>query len=388
MILDENKADIIQNAIHKLLDLVLNGAYLSNKSKIIYPLNRTIHHNVWSQISQLKKILRTQFDQICSDDLYDVLSCLVRYKNQNFNLNEKESSKKIIVISRVFEEKSYDEISIKPVKGLANYVKDKLKDCLYDAYIHGSLSTKDYTGYSDFDTLFIIKDSQLIDPDNIKKLEKLFIRSKRFLYELDPLQHHGHFFLLEADLKYYNQSFLPLSALKLSTSLLGKGTNLKIHVRHSAEESQERFIESIRLIRRYITADRQRLQYPYYLKGFLSHFMILPALFLQTNGHFVTKKDSFDILKYQIPGQIWQCMEKVSLIRRNWKQESYKGQRELIKIIGLWNPLLLPLYAKYFYKCHPVDESIINNELLNEMYMFANNLIRLSGIDEKRFEIE
>jgi hypothetical protein len=190
---------------------------------------------------------------------------------------------------------------------------------------------------------------------------------------------------MEADLKFYNQSFLPLSAIELSTSMLGKGDKLTFYVCNSEHESELRFMDSIKIVQHYIN-NSNKLNNPYYLKGFLSHFMILPVLYLQLNGEYISKKDSFRVMKEQIPDTIWNCMERISLIRKNWNQTTASYRHTIMKMIGLWNPLLLPFFAINYYKCNPLKDGDISPNLLNEMHNFTEYLLKLSGINEERFE--
>lgn len=384
-ILIHEQLHCIQNKIKRLFTLCLSGTYLSNQSKIYYPFLRSIHKDLYKEIDDLK----SNICDICgirySESSYQVLAYSIRWFKENVN-NELTGLKSTnLNIFKIYNPENYKGNNFKPVNRLCKYVKKNLEAYLIDAYIHGSLSTMDYTGYSDFDTIFIIKQEVLEDPQKLKELEKRFIKSIRFLYEYDPLQHHAHFFLIESDLKFYNQSFLPLSAMALSTSLLGRGTNLTFHIRNSEQESEHRFIESIKIVQHYIK-NPTRLNNPYYLKGFLSHFMILPVLFLQLKGDYISKKDSFKVMKEQIPDIIWNCMERISLIRKNWKQTTTPYRHTIMKMIGLWNPLLLPFFAINYYKCNPVKNGDISSHLLSEMHNFTEYLLKLSGIDEERFE--
>jgi len=320
------------------------------------------------------------------ESLYKILADSIKSFRSRIDNESADIEKHTVNIPRIYDENIYSGSKFAPINEFCRYVKKKLEPYLIDAYLHGSLSTMDYTEYSDLDTLFIIKQEVLEDPNKIKELERLFIKSTKYLYEFDPLQHHGHFFLTESDLKYYDQAILPLSAIRLSTSILERGNSLTFYVRDSKHESEIRFIDSIRTVRRYIKKDISRLNTPYYLKGFLSHFMILPVLFLQLRGEYVSKKDSFEILKERIPHGIWQCMEQVSEIRRNWDQTTSTFRRRLMKMVGMWNPLLLCFFSVHFHKCCSLSSEILNARLLSEMYDFTEYLLELSGLNENRLE--
>ncbi len=376
----------IQNAIGRLLTLILSGTYLSNRGKISYPSFPAVHSKIQKEILNLEKLLCVNCDVKLTKSSYEFLASSIKWFNSRINSEASDLRRVKLDIPQTYDRSIYHGVRFNPINRLCEYIKEKLEPYLIGAYIHGSLSTMDYTEYSDLDTLFIIKQEVLEDPNRIKELERLFIKSTKYLYEFDPLQHHGHFFLTESDLKYYNQSFLPLTAIKLSTCILGKGENLTFYIRDSEQESEIRFIDSIKTVRRYITKDISRLNTPYYLKGFLSHFMILPVLFLQLRGEYVSKKDSFEILKERVPPNLWRCMEQVGEIRRDWDQTTSTFRRRLMKIVGMWNPLLLHFFSVHFYKCCPLSSEIPNACLLGEMYAFTEYLVKLGGLNEDRLE--
>lgn len=364
---------------------MLSGNYLSNTAKFFYPFIKFIHSSVNQEILDIKDKLCIKCDIKPNASLYEVLVESIKWFKSKVDRGFIKLNSVELTIPKTYDPEHYKEPKFFPINDLCEYIKKELNPYLIDAYIHGSLSTMDYTEYSDLDTLFIIKEEALEDPEQIKELEKLFIKSLKYLHEFDPLQHHGHFLLIESDLKFYNQSFLPLSALELSTSILGKGNNLRIYVRNSEDESRLRFIESIKVIRRYAN-EADKLRNFYYIKGFLSHFMILPVLFLQLKGEYVSKKDSFNILKKKLPPNIWECMEKVSAIRQDWNQTMLPSVRRLRNMVGMWNPLLLSFFSKYFYRYNTLKNEKVDIELLSEIYDFTEHLLRLSGIDENRFE--
>lgn len=375
----------VQGSIHKLLTLFFNGSYLSNRSKFFYPYLRTFHNDLSRNIVTLKEGLCAHCNIELSESLYQVLADSIKWFNSRVNSKLPDRRSEKINISRIYNKEDYQGAKLKPINKLCGYIEKKLNPYLLDAYIHGSLSTMDYTEYSDLDTLFIVKQEVLEDPEGMIELEKLFIKSQRYLYEFDPLQHHGHFFLIESDLKSYDQSILPLSAIELSTSILGRGTCLEFHIRNSKQESENRFLQSVKIIRRYLS-DWNRLRTLYYLKGFLSHFMILPVLFLQLRGEYVSKKDSFEILKKRVPAKIWHCMELVSSIRQDWNQDDSNGVNRIMKLVGAINPLLLQFFSMHFYNAHPKSNGIVNKHLLSEMDNFTEYLLMLSGLDENRLK--
>jgi len=379
------KLPLIQNAINRLLSLILSGSYLSNIDKIFYFYMSTSLREKNREVFLLKKKLSIECGIEEKMPIHLFLAESIKSFKSKINVDLPNLKCIQVVVKKKFDVKSYQNPKFLPVNQLCKYALDHLAPYIMDGFVHGSLSTMDFTEYSDLDTLFIIKQDVLEDPEKIKELEKRFIKSLRYLYEFDPLQHHSHFFLTECDLSFYNQSFLPISAIELSTSILGKGTHLRFLVRDSKDESKKRFFESVRIILRYAN-NAETLKKPYFLKGMLSHFMILPTLFLQLEGNYVSKKASFNIMKQKIPSSMWSTMEKVSALRKNWSQKPAFYIKKLNRVLGTYNPLLLSYLGKFVFRPSILRRNRMTPELLAEIDVFTRYLLHTSGINENRFE--
>lgn len=376
----ELKLNEFQNKVNFAVASIFNGNHLSNKSRILRPVFKEINSTFQNSILELGKIVYgdSQFKLRTLNDIYFIIADSAKVLRTMIESNPKHMAVETIVISKKHNPEDYKEKRLRPVNQMCNFIKKKLEPFLIDAYIHGSLSTMDFTDYSDLDTLFIIKQEVMEDFQKIKLLEKLFIESLKYIYEFDYLQHHGHFFLIESELRYYNQSFLPISALELSTFILGRGSNLTFYLRDCQEETKRRFIDSVNLILKYCKGSPELLVRPYYLKKFLSHFMMLPALFLQLNGIYVSKRESFKILKNKIPENKWHIMEFISMLREKWQQKD--SIFNITRIVGKINHLLLPYYTKYLNMSSPFHFKIDRIEILRGIRKFTEYLLDLSGI--------
>jgi predicted nucleotidyltransferase len=204
------------------------------------------------------------------------------------------------------------------VRKMADRLKPMKGDILA-AVVHGSLATRVEIPYSDFDALLILKDSVLNSRKRLTSVVRAVFRARKIMLQFDPLQHHGWFILLESDLKAYPENYLPVEVLRHSRSLLGDGP-LPIHLRpvfdrKRAREDFARLCEH--LIHRLIS--RTCPHNVFTVKGLLSQFMLLPALFLQVkNGKGVFKKDSFEAAKIYFSEDEWNVMEETTRIRNQW----------------------------------------------------------------------
>ena len=67
------------------------------------------------------------------------------------------------------------------------------------------------------------------------------------------------------------------------------------------------------------------------LKGLLSEFMLLPALYLQAKyKHGVYKKDSFRLAEHDFEKEDWAIMNKVSTIREEWEYSLSPLQKRVL----------------------------------------------------------
>ncbi len=183
--------------------------------------------------------------------------------------------------------------------------------------VHGSMSTMDYTLFSDFDTQIFLTDKVFSSMDCLKKTAMVISGNVNLLKLFDPLQHHGFFLCLDLDRRSYPEAFLPLSTMDCATSVLG-------------EETQAFFIrQSDYLIRcatwhtgyffrtSYIL--KQFPENPFDIKRFLSRFLLLPVLLLELKENiFPYKRDSFPLARKYFDHDVWQAIEIVTKARESW----------------------------------------------------------------------
>ena len=206
------------------------------------------------------------------------------------------------------------------------------QDDLFGAYVHGSLGTYEEITYSDFDALVILKDDVFTTPDRLATTAQRLNRARAIMLDFDPLQHHGWFVLSEAQLKVYPEPYFPLALYRHAKSLLpDTGLRLKIHVQQTPREAWEAPFYALSAG---IISSITHKGYPpnvYTLKGLLSRFMLLPALYVQARDQrSVFKKCSFDLAKADFSAEDWAVMDTISEIRANWAYELSAMQRWLL----------------------------------------------------------
>lgn len=217
------------------------------------------------------------------------------------------------------------------VRRMADYLRTLFSDASIRAYVHGSLGTYEEIPYSDFDALVLLSDSLLRDPGKLSNAAQRLSRARSFMFEMDPLQHHGWFVLTEADFHHYCDAYFPRELFRRAKSLSSTNPEMLQGVaRDSTEESRRIFFEVGGALRRSL-ASRQLVCNCYHLKNALSLFMLLPSLYLQVrDGHGVYKKFSFELARSDFTAAEWRCMDQVSEIRMSWGYAISTWRKELI----------------------------------------------------------
>lgn len=225
-----------------------------------------------------------------------------------------------------------------PVRSLSQFAKLNLDKYVLDFLVHGSLASGDYVkGWSDFDTLVIVKSETIANSDLLSEFRGLMIEAERFLFQLDPLQHHGFIYCTERDLTQFLSHCLPVAVLEESKSFL-KASELTVSHYRSRSQARKFFQSKVAMFRsahesgvlkhhrysgKYLKEDFADLDTMYQMKYFLAVLMSLPVLYLDAIGESCFKKFSFEIVKADFLSA-WEIIDKASEIRMLWcNQESY-----------------------------------------------------------------
>jgi len=214
---------------------------------------------------------------------------------------------------------------------MRDYLTRHLSQDLYGAYVHGALGSYEEISYSDFDALVILRHHVLRDPQRLARVARQLDRAQAIMLAQDPLQHHGWFVLTEFDLRCYCEAYFPSVLFQYAKALLPeKGQDVLLTTRNSRREIYEAFRSLSDTVASRIETGRHPRNLCE-LKGLLSQFMLLPALYVQVrDGRGVWKADSFDLAKRDFQPEEWLSMESVSRIRRDWGYELSDLRRWLL----------------------------------------------------------
>ena len=346
-----NSVNYIQFELKEILGTFVNGGF-SSAGYALYPLVRGVSPSLAERLMALVYFVKSK------NKAYELDFSNSLDKFRDFSGNVSNAKNFAMVLSELYEdfdknksavnakavnakpnclkEKDYKDDYLKPVLELKKFSEDNLKDYLIDIHVHGSLATLDYVeGWSDFDTLAIIRKDAIADSSKLLKLRGMLYKSRKYFYKIDPLQHHGHLIFTEHDFDYYCQTFFPIALFKYSKSLFS-AKKFKFKLRDCDDENIKKFKWFVDYFKNTASND-SNLMNSYDLKFFLHAVTLFPAMYLQAKGLHMYKKFSFDIAKKDFGEEEWNAIDCVSSLRKNW--ESPK-KFSLIMPYAEINPLL------------------------------------------------
>ncbi len=186
--------------------------------------------------------------------------------------------------------------------------------------VHGSMSTLDFTPFSDVDTQLFLTDEAFSSPELIQEVAKLISHNNVYLKAFDRLQHHGYFVATDMDRAAYPEPFLPVDTLAKATRLYGEETQsfsvraLPFADRFAAWNMGHFFRSS------YLSG--QRPTSPFDIKRFLSRFSMLPVLYVELiEDIYPYKGDVLRNWEDHFPPEVWHPFHTVTSARANWNPD-------------------------------------------------------------------
>ena len=207
---------------------------------------------------------------------------------------------------------------------------EPLRPALIGCWIHGSLATGDYTGYSDADLLLIVRDAAIRDREALRTLRQGIRRALAAILYFDHLQHHGFFIAPESLLQRWPVAFLPVAALQFARAFWTPTGPADLT---EAEYHETAPSECLRMIAAILKAVRPRTLYD--AKLLLSQFMLLPALYYQARGEPMYKRDSFPRAREEFKA-VWRPMQEATELRAAWRRPQRPFFRLFVSIANPW----------------------------------------------------
>lgn len=377
--------NLLQDDLHDILYSYINGGF-SKIGFMFYPMVKDLSKKNMEKIDNLR--ILAVFLKGRGHDFDDTLSLFEKkeldgktaplfissFYRDFFNIKKPKIKNKKVNCSKLDFNKydKKDKAYLEPVLELNNFARNELREYLLGLYIHGSIATRDYVRvWSDLDTLIIISKSTLNDPRKLVKLRDLLYKSKKYLYKVDPLQHHGHMTITEYDIEYYCNTFFPIELFKYSKSVFGRNI-LNFKIRGNKAENIGSFYSFVDYFKNLYLNKKLGIR-SYEMKVFFHMVTLFPTMYLQAKGINVYKKFSFNLARKDFDKSLWSPIDTVSGIRMKWKTPN---NIPLINLISNVNPLLAyqinSRYWDVFNKINKLNHFNIK-KLIIDMHTLSEN---------------
>jgi hypothetical protein len=186
-----------------------------------------------------------------------------------------------------------------------------------DVIIHGSYGDFTFTNFSDLEITLVL--SRFL---YLKKEKELSIWLKKvinpFILKVDPIQHHGPFFLWPDFLENYNELILPVCAYDKSWSIDGINLTVKKNIDLDFKVQKEALLKTLNAL---LNCDKYFFKYgmsPYSIKRLISNFLLLPAFFYQSHGEIIGKPESIERIMHCNDLNIRGAIDMASALRADW----------------------------------------------------------------------
>ena len=299
--------DSLQNTLHRMCTSYFNYNLISpDDRKLVARLGKLLND---------RDICRTIDASHTNERL---LSCVYNILRE---INHRSKNKSEIKINSL--ENKINRFSKHPkIISIYNKFREKFVDLFEEKYIslffvHGSMSTLDYTLFSDIDTQIFFTDKVFTNENTIQQTMRVVTTANRYIKLFDPLQHHGYFISTDLDRMNYPQSYLPYETMEAATKIFGP--EIQTFKDRSCVNEIRTAIWNLSYFFRKTFLENYRPNNPFDMKRYLSRFSMLPVLYLELyENMFPYKKESFALAKPFFSDIHWQVFDTVSEARKKW----------------------------------------------------------------------
>lgn len=208
----------------------------------------------------------------------------------------------------------------------AAFRRAQAKGLVTNIVVHGSYGDFTYTCFSDIEVTVVLTQLAVSQPSATRQLSS-WIKNDLYqlILEVDPLQHHGAFFLWPDLLGSYSEAILPVSAYQKSWAFSRDAIVFKPRSTQSeiASISRARLRQTLFALLNY---ERKFFRFGsdlYSTKRLLSNFFMVPVYFYQSRGSLVSKRDALrNVVSDEFPEEFCAAMEKATLLRERWPKSS------------------------------------------------------------------
>jgi len=194
-----------------------------------------------------------------------------------------------------------------------------------DLIVHGSFGDFTQTNFSDLEISVFVNESVFSSLEKKALLSRwIKHRLNKLILAVDPLQHHGAFFLWDTLMSNYDDRILPVCAYETCWSVTGNSLNFQVDKNKSRmiEESRRRLVLTLRKL---ANPEKHFFRYglsDYSAKRYLSNVMLIPAFFYQAQGFTLNKKSAIEKFLKEEVGSFSSALIVSTQIRDSWPKTS------------------------------------------------------------------
>ena len=255
-----------------------------------------------------------------------------------------------------------------------HYQQGRQQQLLTNLLAHGSVGDFTTTPYSDFDFTIVLSNDVLKNESRYREYRRWLKILYRLLFRIDPLQHHGPFYLWDDLIKQYANSILPLAVYEDAWAM--ESFQAEFCVCREPSEQESRI--SLNLCRNLTNAKRLlfRLGYNRFaIKRYLSYVMLIPAFYYTDIGQPMKKADSFEPF-FKDFGSIARPIQIASEARQSWP------------VNPSWFNLIAPAFSRTRYLRRLWCLSLVDKKLTNTVRQIEPFIPNLESTLKQRLCIE
>lgn len=192
------------------------------------------------------------------------------------------------------------------------------KGIVRTAIVHGSYGDYTYTPFSDLEITLVLCGDVLTDHRKLDELRRWRIQQLNpLMTRMDPLQHHGAFYLWPEVLRGYDESILPIRCYESAWALEPIELNFTPYLTADSDPSFPLLV-TLRSLGRFEQTFLQHGLTPYSIKRLLSNLMLVPAFLFQSKSHMLTKPEAISRLRELGISRISEVIDYSTDMRANW----------------------------------------------------------------------
>lgn len=187
-----------------------------------------------------------------------------------------------------------------------------------NAIVHGSFGDFTQTPFSDLEVTVVINDGCLWNSNRRATVRQWLKETLNpVILTIDPLQHHGPFYLWPGLVSDYNEAILPLAAYRSAWAL--SPLSLTFTRRDNRErDSSFALRATLSSLRSYRERYFREGVTPYSIKRLISNLVLLPAFLLQRDGAYRSKSEAIAMMLNRDIPAVSDVLDLCTTYRREW----------------------------------------------------------------------